>query len=65
MDIIDRANQLAEDERARAVASASAAGPVAEATGHCLNCGDRLRKGRRWCNAECREDWEARRKRRP
>lgn len=61
MDQIDHANDLAEHEREIAIASASAAGPVAKPTGHCLNCSARLRKDRRWCNAECREDWEARR----
>jgi len=63
MDIVDQANDLAERERDTAIACATHAGPVAEATGRCLNCGVRLRKGRRWCGAECREDWEARRKR--
>lgn len=63
MDQIDHANDLAEHEREIAIATAASAGPVAAPTGRCLNCGVRLRKDRRWCNAECREDWEARRKR--
>jgi hypothetical protein len=60
MDIIDRANDLAEDERARNIAAAIAAKPIAEATGRCLNCATKVRPGRRWCDPECREDWEAR-----
>ncbi|MDR0577756.1 MAG: hypothetical protein LBI87_09540 [Candidatus Accumulibacter sp.] len=28
------------------------------ATGVCLNCGERLDGGRRWCSPECRDDWE-------
>ena len=33
----------------------------AEATGACLNCGEGLHEnGQRWCDAECREDWQKR-----
>ena len=38
----------------------------AEATGCCLNCDERLTqsleqsKAPRWCDAECRDDWERR-----
>lgn len=31
-----------------------------ESTGFCLNCNARLAGGRRWCDPECREDWELR-----
>lgn len=31
-----------------------------EATGVCLHCETPLSDGRRWCDAECREDWEKR-----
>ena len=30
-----------------------------EATGLCLYCGEDLPEGVRWCNAECRDEWEA------
>lgn len=30
----------------------------APATGYCLYCGEPLERGRRWCNAECRDAWE-------
>ena len=30
-----------------------------QATGECLNCGDRLQDGR-WCDADCRHDLELR-----
>lgn len=26
--------------------------------GHCLNCEAPLPEGRRWCDADCRDDWE-------
>jgi hypothetical protein len=32
--------------------------PAPQATGFCLNCGVPVEKGRRWCGAECRDDWE-------
>ncbi len=33
-----------------------------EPTGHCLNCGNMdIIKGMRWCNSECRNDWQNRR----
>ncbi|QIK36859.1 hypothetical protein GWK36_01315 [Caldichromatium japonicum] len=27
-------------------------------TGFCLNCGEPLKDGLRWCDANCRDDWE-------
>lgn len=32
--------------------------------GLCLNCGAGIEDARRWCDAECRDDWEAEQKRR-
>lgn len=32
--------------------------PEAKATGFCLNCGTPLNDGRRWCDAECMEEWQ-------
>lgn len=32
-------------------------GPAA--TGECLWCGEPLDAGRRWCDAECRDAWQA------
>ena len=34
----------------------------AEATGECLNCFEPVPAGHRWCNANCRNDWEKWRK---
>lgn len=28
--------------------------------GHCLNCDEPLPEGERWCDADCRTDWEKR-----
>lgn len=54
MDQIDRANEIADLERTIALRNAAATAPAAEPIGACLNC------GHRWCDAECREDWEVR-----
>ena len=27
-------------------------------TGNCLACGEPLKESARWCNADCRDDWE-------
>lgn len=29
-------------------------------TGFCLNCGEITESPLRWCNADCREDWDKR-----
>ena len=31
--------------------------------GQCYNCGETLRGDLRWCDADCREDWELRNER--
>ena len=60
MDVIDKAQHAHETHlsddlaRARAVAQHSP-----KPTGYCLNCGIRLEKrGQRWCDLDCRDDWE-------
>jgi hypothetical protein len=30
----------------------------AKATGYCLHCGEDLPSERRFCDADCRDDWE-------
>jgi len=35
----------------------------AEVTGECLNCFEPVGFGMRWCDADCRKDWDARRNR--
>ena len=32
----------------------------AEPVGKCLNCGVPLQKNRRWCDTDCRHDWNLR-----
>ena len=32
--------------------------PEAEANGYCLFCDEPVEKERRWCNPQCRDDWQ-------
>lgn len=55
----DRAADLAQIERERAIATRQPTGPAP--TGRCHHCAAPLPPGRRWCDAACRDDWERRR----
>ena len=57
-DIFDRASEREQLERDLAISSARKSALSAQATGHCLWCNTELKQGKRWCDAECREDWE-------
>ena len=73
-DFADEASERTEAQIAAALANKMPEGP--KATGYCLECGDELAKveargtigpprevrdmTRRWCNAQCRDDWEKR-----
>lgn len=57
-DIVDEANELAQAAVDTAIESARKAVPEARATGKCLNCGYHVAPGHRWCDADCREDWQ-------
>jgi hypothetical protein len=56
-DEADRAQERIEEWLTAQLAVRRPAGPVA--TGHCLSCGVKVEAGRRWCAAECRDDWQA------
>lgn len=56
-DEADRAQIEIEREIERLTRHRRPPGP--EATGHCLWCEAPLPDGRRWCDAECRDAWEA------
>ena len=57
-DIFDRASEREQLERDLAISSARKSAPSVQATGHCLWCNAELARGKRWCDAECCEDWE-------
>lgn len=56
-DEADRAQVQIEQTLAAQLAVRKPAGPVA--TGRCLSCEVEVEAGRRWCSAECRDDWQA------
>ena len=59
-DIFDRATEREEMDRERALKMRKPEGP--KATGSCLECGEPVEEGRRWCmGVECRNLWERRR----
>lgn len=56
-DEIDRASDLEQSSRDYAIESARQyKSPVA--TGLCLFCSAEVASGMRWCNTECRNDYE-------
>ncbi|MDD3938037.1 hypothetical protein [Rhodoferax sp.] len=57
MDVSDTATLREEQERERALHRTRAEGP--RPTGLCLFCGLVVTHGRRWCDAECRDEWQA------
>ena len=56
-DDIDRAHEVEEQNKQHALANRRHDGPPA--VGACLFCGELLGPGERWCDADCRDDWEA------
>lgn len=56
MDEFDKASEFEELRREIALRYRKPAGP--QATGACLFCGEPAPHGRRWCNTDCRDDWE-------
>ncbi|PPC91866.1 MAG: hypothetical protein CTY34_01990 [Methylobacter sp.] len=61
MDNIERAEQISEFYLALSLQRRDVVD--VDANGYCLNCGDPIDGGRRWCDNDCRDDW-ARRERR-
>lgn len=55
-DQADRASAMEELRRRAALEVRKPTAP--DATGHCLNCDARLAVGLRWCDVNCRDDWQ-------
>jgi hypothetical protein len=56
-DIFDRASEKEERDRDLAIRAARAKNQPLKITGFCLFCNEAL-SDRRFCSAECREDYE-------
>lgn len=63
MTVDDQATVVEERDRELALAIRRPVGP--DAVGCCRNCCEPLPAGLRWCDADCRDDWERSRKGRP
>lgn len=60
LDEIDMASDMMEAQISRAVAKASGQEIPKNQTGKCLYCREPVEGGRRWCDADCREEYERR-----
>jgi hypothetical protein len=56
--IDDQATEREEQARDIALRQRRPEGP--QACGQCYNCGEVVSGDRRWCDSECRMDWEMR-----
>lgn len=56
-DFADLGADREQQDLALALAQRKPAGPAP--TGYCLCCGEAVDDGRRWCDAECRDAWQA------
>lgn len=61
-DEVDRADELAEELLKRTIAYTVSRPPEVEPNGKCYNCGAKVKRSMRWCDADCREDWAKRTK---
>lgn len=56
-DILDQAMAVEELHRNLALQHRRQ-GPAIAETGFCLNCEAPVPAGHRWCDADCRDDWQ-------
>lgn len=55
----DKNDQASEIEALRIEAALAVRKPEGPPpAGECLSCGAPLKDGRRWCDADCRDDWQ-------
>lgn len=61
-DVFDQATDREEKDREMCLKLRMNEGP--KPTGFCLNCGPDvpLADGQRWCDGDCRDDWQKRQK---
>lgn len=63
-DIVDNANDSAERDLQLAIRAARCSNglEIPDATGLCFNCGEDVSPVQRWCDDDCRDDWQTRRR---
>mgnify|MGYP006293903467 FL=1 len=54
----EQTSELYRQARLEEARRAAAVDPASQYTGSCWNCGRSVDKPRRWCDAECRDEWE-------
>ena len=59
-DEADRANDYAQAALDANISRARTWNLHIEDSDTCMNCGEPTKDGRRWCNTDCRIDWERR-----
>jgi hypothetical protein len=59
-DEVDMASDQEQAMRDAAIRNASMFTSSHKACGNCLNCGEELKADLRWCNSDCRNDFEHR-----
>ena len=59
-DIIDMANDLADQLTSAYVAHERQQNPLLTYTGQCYNCDAPTPAGHNFCDADCRDDWQKR-----
>ena len=57
-DQFDKASDLEQLDRDRSIAIARQKTASPEPTGFCFWCEEPVLPGARWCNSDCREDWD-------
>lgn len=57
-DDIDKAQDQEQMTRDAILRAARDDKPHAECTGYCLQCGEPVEAPRRWCDNQCRDDWQ-------
>jgi hypothetical protein len=57
-DEIDRANDRAQQFNEQSILAAIASAHPLQPIGTCYNCDDAVSEGLRFCDAECRDDWQ-------
>ena len=58
MDDADRASEREDIARAAALEAARRRVKAMPSLGYCYYCGEALRAGKRFCDADCRDDYE-------
>lgn len=62
MDIIDQANDIAEEMLRRQIAYVTSKTDAFPPIGECYNCQQSVPAGVRYCDSDCRDDHEKRRR---